>query len=65
MNNRDALPAASGVLEEDGQAVADRDGGLRVIGGELTTDGLEQIALLLLRIGRPREQATEDCPDSE
>ena len=64
LNNRDALPTASGVLEEDGQAAANRDGELRVIGGELTTDGLQQVALLLLRIGKLSEQATEIQPDS-
>jgi len=46
--------------QTDGQTAAAGQGGLRVIGTELSTEGLEEIAILLLKLGRVNEPACGD-----
>jgi len=58
-------PATRDVLQKDGQIAADLQGELRVIGTELSTDGLEQIAILLLKLGHTNEPACGDCSDPQ
>lgn len=49
------LAAAKNDPPLDSDTAADERSGLRAIGTELSSDGLEQIAILLLEIGREHE----------
>ena len=59
-NDDRCLKATGETTGSDEFAAAIGDGGLRVVGCELSTDGLEHVALLLLRIGRSNRRNAKD-----
>lgn len=54
------LAAAKNDQTQGSDTSADRRSGLRAVGTELSSDGLEQIAILLLAIGRENEPVSRE-----
>jgi hypothetical protein len=65
LKNRVDPPNTRDGPQADGETVADRQGGLGVVGSDLSTDGLEQIAILLLKLGRANEPTCGDRSDRQ